>query len=322
VRQILAADIGGTNGRFAHFQADPADNLVLVGTQWLHTHQARSFAHLLEQLRETSFSLSPADADAAVFAVAGPVENGWFCKPPNISWDIDLTRDTDRVGLKQGLLINDFVAQAYACRSPIIREAHQIISGDVIEEATLAVIGAGTGLGHAALVPDGRGGYSAVPSEGGHISFPFQHPQELDLMRFLLDVTGKAYITTETVVSGGGLSLVHRFLTGETREPAEAAAEMIPDSETLRWMARFFARVCRNYALQVLARGGLYIAGGVAAKVPDLVTHPEFQSEFRNTVTMAHILGKMPVFLNSNEESGLWGSAMVGLQMLIRRYKR
>ena len=293
-----------------------------MSTQWLHTHQAQSFAHLLEQLRATSFSLSPAHADAAVFAVAGPVEKGRFCKPPNISWDIDLDRDTERVGLKRGLLINDFVAQAYACRSPIIQDAYQIISGDVIEGATLAVIGAGTGLGHAALVPDGRGGYSAVPSEGGHISFPFQHPQELDLMRFLLDVTGKEYITAETVVSGGGLSLVHQFLTGETREPAEVSAAMLPDSKTLRWMARFFARVCRNYALQVLARGGLYIAGGVAAKVPELVTHPEFQSEFRKTDTMAHILGKMPVFLNSNEESGLWGSAVVGLQMLSRRDQR
>ena len=322
MRHILAADIGGTNSRFAHFQADATENLVLVGTEWLHTHEAKSFAQLLQQLGETSFSLSPADSDAAVFAVAGPVENGRFCKPPNISWDLDLTRDTKRVGLKQGTLINDFVAQAYACRSPIIQDAHQIIPGDVIEDATLAVIGAGTGLGHAALVPDGRGGYSAVSSEGGHISFPFQHPQELDLMRFLLDVTGKAYITTETVVSGGGLSLVHRFLTGETREPAEVSAAMIPDSETLRWMARFFARVCRNYALQVLARGGLYIAGGVAAKVPNLVTHAQFASEFRNTETMEHILGKLPVFLNSNEESGLWGSAMVGLQMLSRREPR
>jgi glucokinase len=322
VRQILAADIGGTNGRFAHFQADRGGNLVLVDSQWLHTHQARSFAHLLAQLGETSFSLSPADSDAAVFAVAGPVEGGRFCKLTNISWDIDLTRDSQSVGLKQGLLINDFVAQAYACRSPIIQAARQILPGDVIEGATLAVIGAGTGLGHAALVADGRGGYAAVSSEGGHISFPFQHPQELDLMRFLLDVTGKAYITAETVVSGAGISLLHRFLTGETREPAEVSAAMIPDSQTLRWMARFYARVCRNYALQVLARGGLYIAGGLAANVPDLVTHPEFESEFRSTQTMEHILGKMPVSLNSNEESGLWGSAMVGLQMLSWRDQR
>ncbi len=319
MRHILTADIGGTNSRFAYFQTDNGNNLTLVETQWLRTHDARSFAHLLDQLGETSFSLAPEDSDVAVFAVAGPVEGGQICTPPNISWSMDLERDTKGIGLKQRMLINDFVAQAYACRSPIIESAREIIPGQVIAEATLAVIGAGTGLGQSALVPDGRGGYAPVPSEGGHISFPFQHPQEWDLMRFLLDATGRAYITAETVVSGSGLSLVHQFLTGETREPAEVSASLTPESETLRWMSRFYARVCRNYALQVLARGGLYIAGGLAANVPDLVTHAEFTAEFRSTETMEHILGKLPVFLNSNEESGLWGSAVVGLQILSRR---
>ena len=81
-------------------------------------------------------------------------------------------------------------------------------------------------------------------------------------------------------------------------------------------MARFYARACRNYALQVLARGGVYIAGGVAAKAPVLVTHPEFEAEFRRSPTMAHLLAKIPVFLNRNEESGLWGAALAGVQKL------
>ena len=96
----------------------------------------------------------------------------------------------------------------------------------------------------------------------------------------------------------------------------EVAAAINRQSATMKWMARFYGRVCRNYALQVLARGGVYIAGGVAAKVPDMVLHDEFKREFHNSTTMAHVLRNIPVFLNSSEDSGLWGAAVVGRQML------
>jgi glucokinase len=81
-------------------------------------------------------------------------------------------------------------------------------------------------------------------------------------------------------------------------------------------MARFYGRVCRNFALQILAFGGVYIAGGVAAKIPNLVTHQEFTIEFRRSKTMSHVLKKIPLMLNSNQESGLWGAAVQGLELL------
>ena len=135
-------------------------------------------------------------------------------------------------------------------------------------------------------------------------------------MDFHLQEVGGPYVTGNTVVSGRGLSLVHEFLTGEKLEPAQLEACAHPDSETVRWMARFYARACRNYALQVLAMGGVYVAGGVAAKLPCLVTNGEFAQEFRRSQTMARVLAKIPVFLNQNEESGLWGAAMKALQEL------
>ena len=109
---------------------------------------------------------------------------------------------------------------------------------------------------------------------------------------------------------------MHQFLTGEVLEPAEIAASVKRESRTYRWMARFYGRVCRLYALQVLARGGVYIAGGVAAKVPELVLSVEFKKEFYKSATMDAVLRKIPVFLNSNEDSGLWGAAVVGQQLL------
>jgi glucokinase len=308
---ILAADIGGTSSRFAYFKLDERGTLSLVDTRWIETCKSTSFSDLLVLLNKTDFSLPVSQTDISVLAVAGPIVNGVYSNPPNIPWDIDVSNSNEDVSLKHCILINDFAAQAYACRSPIIRSAQQIIAGQIDASATLAVIGAGTGLGMAALTPDGAGGFVAVPSEGGHCAFPFESKAEFDFMEFLKAELGVPYVETEFVVSGRGLSLVHRYISGEKLTPAEVGAGMSPESETLQWMARFYGRACRNYALQVLARGGVYIAGGIAAKIPEMVTHPEFKQQFHSSKTMAPILKKVPVFLNTNEESGLWGAAFL-----------
>ena len=135
-------------------------------------------------------------------------------------------------------------------------------------------------------------------------------------MKFLVDKTRESYVRSDTVVSGKGLSLVHQFLTGNKLQPAAVAAELSVGHDSQKWMARFYGRICRNFALQILAFGGVYIAGGVAAKIPDLVMHPEFRKEFRRSETMEHVLAKIPVMLNSNQESGLWGAAVQGVALL------
>ena len=316
MKEILAADIGGTHSRFGYFQVDGNGSLSLVETRWIDTANSTSLSHLLSLLKETTFSLSVDQSDVAVLAVAGPVVKGVYSNPPNIAWDVDVSNSAEDFKLRHCRLINDFAAQAYACRSPVADSAREVLSGQIDPDATLAVIGAGTGLGMAALTPDGAGGFVAVPSEGGHSALPFESPAEFDFMKFLIHELGVPYVETEYVVSGGGLSLIHQFLSGEKLTPVEIGTGVSQDSETFQWMARFYARACRNYALQVLARGGVYIAGGVAAKVSALITHPEFELQFRNSKTMRAMLESIPVFLNTNEESGLWGAAYFATQVL------
>jgi glucokinase len=313
---ILAADIGGTNSRFACFKVAADGKLGLEESIWLNTREADSFAGLLGQLEASHFAMPLKTVQSAVFAVAGPVEKGLYSKPPNIPWSIDLAKAARQCGLKRCILINDFVAQAFACRSPVIESAQQIIPGKIDPASPLAVIGAGTGLGQAALIPLSTGGYIALASEGGHAGFSFDSQAEWEYMKFLLHETGEDYVRSDTVVSGKGLSRVHHFLTGQKLQPAEVASVLNDNQKSLRWMARFYGRVCRNFALQILAFGGVYIAGGVAAKIPELVTHPEFTREFRRSKTMAHVLDKIPVLLNSNQESGLWGAAVRGVELL------
>ena len=316
MKKILAADIGGTNSRFAYFQTDLETTLVLVDTQWLPTTEADSFAQLLELLRSSDFSLPANEADIAVIAVAGPVERDSYCAPPYISWDIDLSREEASNTIQRAVLINDFVAQAYACRFPVGESARNILPGEIISDGTVGVIGAGTALGKAILVPVSTGDFLARPSEGGHGYFPFLSQQEFAFQEFYREKSGQNHITGNLVVSGRGLRYFHWFLTGEELTPPEVTARLTRTSETLAWAAKFYGRVCRDYALEVLARGGLYIAGGVAARTPEILTHDHFRSEFLDSPTMGHLLAKIPVFLMDDQDSGLWGAAFHGRQII------
>jgi glucokinase len=316
MKNILTADIGGTNSRFAHFTSDDNGNLSLVNTIWFQTGEVSSFKELISGLNKNNFSILPDLADIAVIAIAGPVERGVYSAPPFISWNVDISNAKIDFGFNKCLLINDFVAQAYACKSPVGESAESIISGQKVNDAAVAVIGAGTALGKAVLMPDGKGGYIAVPSEGGHASFPFSSEREFQYHEFLLKQLNQKYITANFVVSGRGLSYLHQFLSGKTLAPEEVAFELSSETETLTWASRFYGRVCRNYALETLSLGGVYIAGGVAAKIPQLLKHRAFEDEFRSSSTMSDILRNIPVFLITNEESGLWGAAFLGFQTM------
>jgi len=318
MKTILTADIGGTNSRFAHFTLDNKGTLSFIRSKWFKTRTVSSFPDLIETLETSDSGLSFKQADAAVIAVAGPVEAGQISHPPYIPWEINLSSIERNLLPKKTELINDFVAQAYACQSPIMNTLREIVPGTIDKSAPLVVIGAGTALGQAALLPLKDGGYAALPSEGGHASFPFETRDEMDYMNFLLAKTGVPCIIANTVVSGNGLSLLHAYLTGRQLNPAEIAADPAENAKTLEWMARFYGRICRNYALQCAATGGVYITGGIAAKLPEIITHPAFRKTFRESETLGEFLKRIPVFLNLNEESGLWGAALYGQNIITK----
>lgn len=316
-KTIFAADIGGTHSRFGHFEFSPERGLSLVSKIWLPTAGSDSFPCLLDQLAAAGFALHPAKADIAVIAGAGPVEGGRRISPPNIPWDISIDPAETEISFGNALLINDFVAHAYACRSPVGRETRTILAGEADPDGITAVLGGGTGLGKALLVPAGTNRFRAFPSEGGHALFPFETVREFAFHDFCRKKSGATHITGNLVVSGIGLSYLHEFLAGEELIPPEIASRLTPDSETLAWTARFHGRVCRNFALEILARGGLYLAGGIAARNPEILNHEEFRREFLDSPTMGRILARIPVLLFDNQDSGLWGAAFLGQQHLL-----
>ena len=306
---ILAADIGGTNSRFAHFTASEAGGLSLASAIWLKTAEAGSFSGLLANLKASAFPLPPEEADIVGIAIAGPVIGGKKSSPPLIPWDIDISQAQEDFGFKRSFLINDFVAQAYACVSPAAESAEVILEGFPDRQSAIAVIGAGTGLGKACVIPYGRGGYFANPSEGAHAAFPLIGERECRFQQFLTGMHRTTYATYNHVVSGRGLAALHEFLTGMALEPAQVAEQFPQYPETLAWFARFYGRACRDFALETLSLGGLYIAGGLAARNPEIARHKSFRDEFLASDAMLHVLARLPVCLIRDQNSGLWGAA-------------
>ena len=315
MKHVFAADIGGTNSRFAHYELEDGKEPVVVNSVWLQTGEATSFAHLLEMLRASSFGFDPARADVGVLAVAGAVDRGRYCKLTNASFALDL----DRVGLANCLLVNDFVAQAHASCTRDAPELTCLRPGREDPKGVRIAVGAGTGLGHCALIPANAGGNSTfmhIPSEGGHMALPMIGKDESDFQKFAMEKNGVPYLTGDGVVTGSGLRLIHLYLAGRDLTPREVVEEIDELSETTAWFARFYGRACRQYALTMLARGGVWLCGGLAAQNPFLVTHPAFCKEFAENPTYAQMLSSIPLYLDRNRESGLLGAALIGRSIL------
>ncbi|MCB0361007.1 MAG: glucokinase, partial [Bdellovibrionales bacterium] len=264
---IVVADIGGTNSRFAIFspakaptgprgsQSPESRPYQLLESKWLKTASANSFPELLRQLEESNFPLRLSEAAALVIAIAGPVQEQRRSVPPNIAWTVDLDA-IEGLPAKRAL-INDFEAQAFSVLSPVGKNARKLF-GDIGEPyATIAVVGAGTGLGKAALLCAPSTPAIVVTSEGGHSGFPFEMEEELALFHFALKKlpTG-SYLSYEDLVSGRGLSLIHEFVSGTCLSPAAVAERFNDFPRTLALAARFFGRACRNYVLEIMAQGG------------------------------------------------------------------
>jgi len=313
MKNIIAVDIGGTNSRFAHFTVEHSGNLSCVGRLTLKTASASSLDDLI--MRALSLGSIPAGAswDIAVLAVPGAVKENTCASLANVPWGVDVSGLRARFAGTRIFLINDFVAQAFACPLAKKLEIQTVQTGMPEPGAAMAVVGAGTGLGHCALLTTDEGGFLPLPSEAGHAAFPFYGKTETAYRDFLMGRTGAEYPYGDIVVSGPGLTHLHAFLTGRELSPKDIVAEITPDSETTVLFARFYARACRNYALTVLALGGLFIAGGVAIKNPFLVVNDHFREEFTESGHYGPMLGQIPVSLIVSEDSGLWGAANYGM---------
>lgn len=374
-RFLLAADIGGTFSRFALFRLGTGlESASLSGQLFLElvpdskikiaTKDSTSFTGLLERLLSEKtpggYTLLPSgprpgyEILVAAMAVPGPVEKG-RCIAANIPWPLD-KRDIEAVLGVPASLLNDFAAQGHACLFPEILGLHTVRPGESKGTSLSAVIGAGTGLGSALILP-GHGAHSkfilagqknataerialppelldnqascaisaleflhgrVLPSEGGHAVFGFRGDAEAAFEAFMRRLTGRQEVIGDMAVTGHGLAALYAFHTGADRllDPSDVTPLIHNSPITLEWFARFYGRACRNFVLTTLSLGGVYLSGGVLSHVPGLLGHPAFAEEFLFSETKDYLLREVPVCWISNQDSGLWGTAVYGLKLV------
>jgi glucokinase len=219
-------------------------------------------------------------------------------------------------------LINDFYAVALGV--PILAHADFIVlnAGTRVNFAPIAILGAGTGLGEANLVHDGMK-WDVVPSEGGHADFA---PQNEEQARLFLNLHAKyGHVSWERLLSGMGLVNIHNFLSGQDRPydetlPKEIAKAFADGDQTAARTFAIFVDIygaeAGNMALRLLARGGVYLAGGVAAKNIDRFTDGKFMDAFLRKGRFQNILAAIPVNLITNPKVGLLGAAEMAARLV------
>ena len=314
---MLTADIGGTNSRFAKLQFRSDGSGELIRDITFPSKSVKTFAELLSLLRNSELGRETADVDCFVIAMTGPVKQGTYCRSVSLAWDVDLERDRAALPVSRVFLINDFLAQAFATLSPIAKTADVILPGKPQFGSTIAVIGAGTGLGEAVLVPDDRGHYIGCPSEGGHQSFAAEDSTDIEFLKFACAHWKTPYIEWDDVVSGRGLAMIHRFISGEEKMPHEVPERFSSHPGTLEYFARCYGRACRKLALGSLPYSGMFLAGGIAAKNSSIVQSQAFRQGFQTSKSYSALLESIPVSLFDDEDRGLWGAGWYGRERLM-----
>ncbi len=275
-RRVLLGDIGGTNARFALLDGDtlgPIEHFAVAAHRDLDSVTAAFLATQSNRL----------PVDAAVFGVAGPVEGG-RCEITNSRWHVDATTLAARFGFAEVRLLNDFEATAWSLPKLTAADVRQIGGGTALADAPMVVLGPGTGLGIAALVPYG-GNHIVVPTEGGHADLPGSSPREDAIIACLRQKFG--HVSAERALSGPGLENLYEAIASLGQEAPVRRASGItaaaldgtcPTSRAaLDAFCAFLGTVAGDLALVFRARGGVYLAGGI---VPQIVAHLE-RSEFR-----------------------------------------
>ncbi|HEY9618204.1 MAG TPA: glucokinase [Microcoleaceae cyanobacterium] len=344
---LLAGDIGGTKTSLRLVESQPARTAKqppVQTTLYENTYPSQNYPDLVpivqQLLMEAEQKLAEGfEIDAACFGIAGPVIHD-TCELTNLSWSLNARTLEKQLNIPCVRLINDFAAIGYGVVGLAASDIHTLQVGEPDPEAPIAVLGAGTGLGEAFLIPEPTG-YRVFPSEGSHADLPMQTELGLQLTRYLREKHGIDRVSIERVVSGMGIVSIYQFLRsrGTAPESPEMAelfniweqqigykdktvdpAAMISKAaiagtdplceETMTIFIRAYGAEAGNLALKLLPFGGLYVAGGIVTKNLPLMIKGDFMDSFLQKGRMTPLMQRIPVHLVLNSKVGLIGAAL------------
>ncbi len=325
---ILAGDIGGTSTRLRLFDVGEQREL---STQVFRSGDFDGLAPICQQF------LSGRTIDAAAFGIAGPVLDGRVATT-NLPWLIEGAQLGRQLGTERVALLNDLEALALGALH-LPRSSLHVLQTGVPRQGTIAVVAAGTGLGQAQLFWDGKRHIPGA-TEGGHVEFAPHDDQDQALLvyaRRRLEALGAGqHVSWERLVSGPGLGWIFDFLVASKAcqpdpqvlaelshaDPGSvigkaAVEQRCPASEqAVQWFVRLYARQAGNFALSILATGGVLLGGGIAPKILPLLTGDHFRKQFADKGRYVGLLQQIPIAVVLDQNAGLLGAQVAATQLL------
>ncbi len=308
----LVGDIGGTNARFALAElSGPAPRI-----DGARAYLVDDFASLEEAVAAYLKDHGGARPASAVIAVAGPVIEG-EARLTNAHWKMSEAALRD-AGFAAVRLINDY--EAVALSVPRLGPEDLAAIGDTpaAGRGTVAIVGAGTGLGVGALVRDAAGQAVAV-TEGGHVAFAPDDAVEIEILKQLTErFDGR--VSVERILSGPGLVNL-RWALGRIQgedvadlEPEEivelaGAGEDLLCAETLRRFCGIYGAVAGDFALAFGATGGVYLGGGIPPRIVEHLRASDFRERFEAKGRFADYVAAIPTFVILHKTAALVGAA-------------
>ncbi len=332
---FLAGDLGGTKTILALLTAAAGPRAPVVEKRYPSHQYAQLESMVAVFLQEHAAYLAMDGLQGAAVGVAGPIV-GDRATITNLNWVVERTQLAATLGLppERVRLLNDLEAAATAIPHLQPQDLHTLNPGQAIPGAPIAVIAPGTGLGEGFLTWDGTG-YRAHASEGGHADFAPGDRLQLALLNFLYQEY--QHVSVERVCSGIGIPNIYRFLRemGQVEEPewlreaiaqagdptpvilhhALASAGSIPICrQTLEMFLSILGAEAGNLAIKLLARGGVYLAGGIPPRITAALDGPHFMQAFASKGRFTAMMHAIPVSVVLHPQAGLLGAGYAAMQ--------
>ncbi|MCK5931293.1 MAG: glucokinase [Fulvimarina manganoxydans] len=307
---ILIGDIGGTNARFAILKDAFAEPKMFENVK------TADFTTIDEAIQTAVLDRTSVQPKSAVLALAGPID-GDEIDLTNCPWVLRPRQMIQTLGLEEIIAINDFEAQALAI-SALPDDARMAVGGGVQREgASRAVLGPGTGLGVAGLVR-ARNMWIPVAGEGGHVDIGPRTARDLAIWPHLKTIEGR--VSGEQILCGRGLvNLYQAICRTDGLEPvhdepakitqAATSEDDAPSREAVTLFSTYLGRLAGDLALVFMARGGVYIAGGIFQRLLPMLKPEMLREGFEDKAPHSDLMKEIPLYIVTEPLAALTGLA-------------
>ena len=310
----LLADIGGTNARFALELAPGRFEQVQV----LGCGDHPTLADAVRAYLASPAVVAAGQVRHAAVAIANPVD-GDQIRMTNHHWQFSIEALRQELGFETLLVVNDFYALARSL--PHLRDGDKVQVGGGVPRAgaPLGLLGAGTGLGVSGLIPAGAS-WTALSSEGGHVTFSPANEIEVAILQYAWREF--EHVSAERFLSGAGVELIHRALSGVLGQPAAnlsapeisrraLAGECPLSNQVLDVFCGMLGTVAGNLAVTLGAQGGVYIGGGIVPRLGERFATSPFRRRFEQKGRFQSYLAAVPTYVITAEYPAFLGVSAI-----------